>query len=114
MFFTTTIITTIGYGNIAPNTTAGRWGLGIVDIEDTCIMFRAFCIVFAIIGIPLTLSVLADLAAALATVISRLCNYIKSFRPVLIKYRLISHTPGDDGKGLEIPQPTTTHQSRII
>ena len=108
MFFTTTIITTIGYGNIAPTTTAGRWEVGIVMVnnEDTCIMFRAFCIVFAIIGIPLTLSVLADLAAALATVISRLCNYIKSFRPVLIKYRLISHTPGDDGKGLEIPQHT--------
>ena len=41
VFFCTTILTTIGYGNIAPVTTYGR----------------VFCILFAIIGVPFSLSV---------------------------------------------------------
>lgn len=44
VFFSTTILTTIGYGNIAPETTNGRM----------------FCMVYALIGIPLTLTVIAD------------------------------------------------------
>jgi hypothetical protein len=43
-----------GYGNIAPVTIGGR----------------VFCILFAIIGIPFTLSVLADVGQITATLIS--------------------------------------------
>lgn len=59
-------------------------------------LFRIFCIVFAIIGIPLTLSVLADLGAILATIINKLCTYMKTLRPVR-KYKLISNTLQEDG-----------------
>ena len=48
------IIDFLGYGNIAPVTRAGR----------------VFCIVFAIIGIPFTLSVIADVGSICATMVS--------------------------------------------
>jgi len=54
IFFSTTILTTIGYGNIAPVTFAGR----------------LFCIFFAIVGIPFTLSVMADIGAILASLVT--------------------------------------------
>ena len=54
VFFTSTIVTTVGYGNIAPATTAGR----------------LFCILFAIIGIPFTLSVIADVGQICATIVT--------------------------------------------
>ena len=75
VFFSTTILTTIGgttqqiltpifhtklkpsvkgYGNIAPKTFAGR----------------LFCILFAIVGIPFTLSVIADVGQLFATLVS--------------------------------------------
>jgi len=54
VFFTSTILTTIGYGNIAPVTTAGR----------------VFCLLFAIVGIPFTLSVIADVGQIFATLLS--------------------------------------------
>uniref|UniRef100_A0A336KAZ3 CSON001042 protein n=1 Tax=Culicoides sonorensis TaxID=179676 RepID=A0A336KAZ3_CULSO len=51
VFFSSTILTTIGYGNIAPVTFEGR----------------LFCIFFALIGIPLTLTVIADWGRLFAT-----------------------------------------------
>ena len=66
VFFSTTILTTIGgttttinfittgYGNIAPKTFSGR----------------LFCILFAIVGIPFTLSVIADVGQIFATLVS--------------------------------------------
>ncbi len=56
VFFSSTIITTVGYGNIAPVTTGGR----------------VFCILFAIIGIPFTLSVIADVGQITATIVTTL------------------------------------------
>ena len=44
----------LGYGNIAPVTTAGR----------------VFCLLFAIVGIPFTLSVIADVGQIFATLLS--------------------------------------------
>ena len=44
IFFASTVCTTIGYGNIVPETFEGR----------------LFCIFFALIGIPFTLTVIAD------------------------------------------------------
>ncbi|XP_014355577.1 TWiK family of potassium channels protein 9 [Papilio machaon] len=54
VFFSSTVLTTIGYGNIVPET---FWG-------------RLFCIAYALIGIPLTLTVIADLGRVFATVLS--------------------------------------------
>lgn len=51
----------VGYGNIAPVTTAGR----------------VFCILFAIVGIPFTLSVIADVGQIFATLLSTLWNRYK-------------------------------------
>ncbi|CAG9792065.1 unnamed protein product [Diatraea saccharalis] len=54
VFFSSTVLTTIGYGNIVPET---FWG-------------RLFCIAYALIGIPLTLTVIADLGRVFATCVS--------------------------------------------
>lgn len=56
VFFSSTVLTTIGYGNIVPVTIAGR----------------AFCICFALIGIPFTLTVIADWGRLFATAVSML------------------------------------------
>ncbi|XP_063234593.1 TWiK family of potassium channels protein 7 [Bacillus rossius redtenbacheri] len=50
VFFASTVLTTIGYGNIVPVT---FWG-------------RAFCVVFALVGLPLTLGVVADMGRLFA------------------------------------------------
>jgi len=50
VFFSLTILTTIGYGNFATETFGGR----------------LFCLLFGIIGIPLMLSVLADVGGLMA------------------------------------------------
>ena len=53
----------LGYGNIAPVTAEGR----------------VFCIIFAIIGIPFTLSVIADVGSICATVVSTVWDKLKPF-----------------------------------
>ncbi|XP_045108569.1 potassium channel subfamily K member 1-like [Portunus trituberculatus] len=55
VFFASTIVTTIGYGNQAPVT---FWG-------------RLFCILFGFIGIPVTLSVISELGTFFANLVSR-------------------------------------------
>ena len=56
-----------GYGHIAPVTTGGR----------------AFCIMFAMIGIPFTLTVLADIGQIFATLVSTVGAKVKlMFQPV--------------------------------
>jgi len=78
VFFTTTILTTIGYGNIAPVTFAGR----------------LFCILFAIIGIPFTLSVMADIGAIFATIVTLLWkNYKEKVVPLMEKYKIVKPKP---------------------
>ena len=73
VFFSTTILTTIGYGNIAPVTFPGR----------------LFCIFFAIVGVPFTLSVIADVGQILATIVSKLAEkYKRDIKPVLVKYNI--------------------------
>ncbi|XP_066976597.1 potassium channel subfamily K member 15-like isoform X1 [Macrobrachium rosenbergii] len=52
-FFSATVLTTVGYGNIAPSTAGGR----------------IFCMIFALIGIPLTLSGIAVIGDILASVL---------------------------------------------
>lgn len=60
VFFSSTVLTTIGYGNIVPVTTGGR----------------AFCIMFALVGIPLTLTVIADWGRLFATTVSTLMHHL--------------------------------------
>ncbi|CAH1159361.1 unnamed protein product [Phaedon cochleariae] len=60
VFFSSTVLTTIGYGHIVPMTTEGR----------------AFCILFAFIGIPLTLTVIADWGRLFATTVSSVYHHI--------------------------------------
>eukprot|EP00794_Sanderia_malayensis_P006361 gene6361-7089_t len=60
VFFASTVVTTIGYGNLAPATGFGR----------------AFCVVYAIFGIPLTLILLAIVGKILAKYINELCGLI--------------------------------------
>ncbi|RZF39600.1 hypothetical protein LSTR_LSTR001121 [Laodelphax striatellus] len=50
IFFAVTVLTTIGYGNVAPSTSLGRGA----------------CILFALVGIPLTLTVIADVGRLMA------------------------------------------------
>ncbi|XP_053947572.1 TWiK family of potassium channels protein 7-like [Anastrepha ludens] len=60
VFFSSTVLTTIGYGNIVPVTTGGR----------------VFCICFALIGIPFTLTVIADWGRLFATAVSVMGKYM--------------------------------------
>ena len=62
----------LGYGNIAPVTRAGR----------------VFCIIFAIIGIPFTLSVIADVGSICATVVSTIYEKYKPwYQKIRKRYR---------------------------
>ncbi|XP_023013009.1 TWiK family of potassium channels protein 7 isoform X1 [Leptinotarsa decemlineata] len=68
VFFSSTVLTTIGYGHIVPMTTEGR----------------AFCIVFALVGIPLTLTVIADWGRLFATTVSTVFRHIP---PLPVRFR---------------------------
>jgi len=70
VFFSSTIITTVGYGNMAPVT---WWG-------------RAFCIFFAIVGIPYTLSVIGDIGQILATLVSTIGGKLKPILSPIVDY----------------------------
>ncbi|XP_076686829.1 TWiK family of potassium channels protein 7-like isoform X2 [Andrena cerasifolii] len=65
VFFASTVLTTIGYGNVVPSTS---WG-------------RIFCIFFAFIGIPLTLIVIADWGKLFAGAVVKIGLAIKSKLP---------------------------------
>ncbi|XP_017769645.1 PREDICTED: TWiK family of potassium channels protein 7 [Nicrophorus vespilloides] len=75
VFFSSTVITTIGYGDIVPMTTEGR----------------AFCIVFALVGIPLTLTVIADWGRLFATTVSTLMSHLPSV-PKMCKTATVART----------------------
>ncbi|CAG7678707.1 unnamed protein product [Allacma fusca] len=64
-FFASTVLTTIGYGDMAPET---PWG-------------RGFCILFALIGIPFTLTVIADVGKLMAALVSMSAKRLKKSLP---------------------------------
>ena len=65
----------VRYGHIAPETRGGR----------------GFCMIYAIVGIPLCLSVLADIGAVLATIINKMIQqYRMVILPLLHKYNVIA------------------------
>ena len=66
----------LGYGNIAPATFPGR----------------LFCLFFGIIGIPFTLSVIADVGGLFATILSKFWEKHKEkFKTIQEKLRKIRH-----------------------
>ncbi|XP_071644715.1 LOW QUALITY PROTEIN: potassium channel subfamily K member 15-like [Temnothorax longispinosus] len=69
IFFASTVLTTIGYGNVVPST---NWG-------------RIFCILFAFIGIPLTLIVIADWGKLFASAVVHIVLTMKSKLPFRAK-----------------------------
>ncbi|KAJ8725095.1 hypothetical protein PYW07_016053 [Mythimna separata] len=69
VFFSSTVLTTIGYGNIVPET---FWG-------------RLFCIAYALIGIPLTLTVIADLGRVFATLVSIIAKQLPAMPKCCIR-----------------------------
>ncbi|KAK6765835.1 hypothetical protein RB195_025634 [Necator americanus] len=71
IFFATTVITTIGYGNLVPTTTSGRIA----------------CIIFALFGIPLLLVTIADIGKFLSEFLSFLYKSYRSFKRKLIARR---------------------------
>ncbi|TMS36440.1 hypothetical protein L596_003602 [Steinernema carpocapsae] len=76
IFFATTVITTIGYGNLVPATQLGRYA----------------CIVFALFGIPLLLVTIADIGKFLSDFLSFLYRNFRAFkRKVRKQSRRISH-----------------------
>ncbi|KAL1505635.1 hypothetical protein ABEB36_005156 [Hypothenemus hampei] len=79
VFFCSTVLTTIGYGNIVPMTLEGK----------------AFCIVFALVGIPLTMTVIADwgrlFASTLSAVMKRIPPLPKSIRNAMVARRTSSY-----------------------
>ncbi|KAL3982202.1 Ion channel family protein [Acanthocheilonema viteae] len=76
IFFATTVITTIGYGNLVPATQVGR----------------ITCICFALFGIPLLLVTIADIGKFLSDFLSFLYRTYRSFkRKVCRQSRRISH-----------------------
>ncbi|KAL6738368.1 hypothetical protein Aduo_011923 [Ancylostoma duodenale] len=62
LIFAFTVITTIGYGHVAPETFNGR----------------LFCIVYGLIGVPLTLLTIADLGMFLAILLRKSTNFMYS------------------------------------
>ncbi|XP_076833933.1 potassium channel subfamily K member 17-like [Brachyhypopomus gauderio] len=58
--FAATVVTTIGYGNISPKTTLGQ----------------IFCVVFAIVGIPLNIVVLNRVGKNMLAVERKVCTFI--------------------------------------
>ncbi|CAD6189003.1 unnamed protein product [Caenorhabditis auriculariae] len=70
-FFAATVITTIGYGNLVPTTTAGR----------------VACIIFALFGIPLLLVTIADIGKFLSEFLSFLYRSYRAFKRKVIARR---------------------------
>lgn len=60
VFFAGTVLSTIGYGNVSPMTQSGK----------------LFCMLFAIIGIPITLVLLTSIIERLMSLTNSLFNYI--------------------------------------
>ncbi|XP_011858739.1 PREDICTED: potassium channel subfamily K member 18, partial [Vollenhovia emeryi] len=73
VFFASTVLTTIGYGNVVPST---NWG-------------RIFCILFAFVGIPLTLIVIADWGKLFASAVVYIALMMKSKLPFRAKLSCI-------------------------
>lgn len=84
IFFCMTVTTTIGYGNLSPVTVAGR----------------VICVIYALLGIPLTLALLAIVGKILGDYINDACAWLlKWYRKVHKSYEYERTVQdGDDGQ----------------
>ncbi|KAL9965936.1 hypothetical protein ACROYT_G029803 [Oculina patagonica] len=84
IFFCMTVTTTIGYGNLSPVTTGGR----------------VICVIYALLGIPLTLALLAIVGKILGDYINDACAWLlKWYRKVHKSYEYERTVQdGDDGQ----------------
>ncbi|XP_042889756.1 uncharacterized protein LOC122264773 [Penaeus japonicus] len=101
MFFCSTITTTIGYGHIAPSTSAGR----------------ALTIVYAILGIPIFLILMADFGKLFTRLLKALFVFVKRlyrtatckrFRQTKQMQAMKSSPSPSPGPSPSHPQPITT------
>ncbi|XP_058798668.1 TWiK family of potassium channels protein 7-like isoform X2 [Phymastichus coffea] len=83
VFFASTILTTIGYGNVFPSTFLGR----------------IFCILFALIGIPLTLTVIADYGKLFAKGVSALAKKSRTKMPSCLNSCMPANQAGKNTLG---------------
>lgn len=67
-----------GYGNVVPTTNLGR----------------VFCIFFAFVGIPLTLTVIADWGKLFAEAVSQLTKRIRASLPIFCNFWIPHNTTG--------------------
>ncbi|XP_024941222.1 potassium channel subfamily K member 4 isoform X4 [Cephus cinctus] len=86
IFFASTVLTTIGYGNVVPIT---HWG-------------KLFCILFALVGIPLTLTVIAGWGRLLAEAVSAIAAEITPNLPTSIASCMPTNMAGR--RSLEKPE----------
>lgn len=73
IFFTTTVVTTIGYGNIAPSTPGGQ----------------TFLVFYAIVGIPLALVLFSSVGTVLSNALGSLVSRIKTKHPLPLKIAVV-------------------------
>ena len=71
VFFSTTILTTIGWKIKVEKVKIIPWLSGYGNIAPVTFPGRLFCLLFGIIGIPFTLSVIADVGGLFATLLSK-------------------------------------------
>ncbi|CAJ0942582.1 unnamed protein product, partial [Mesorhabditis belari] len=90
MFYVGALITTIGYGNIAPRTDLGR----------------AFSVVYALVGIPLVLAILSQFGRTLTNVVSELWQKYRQ-RVKKARSRIWSKAKG-------APLPTEKRRNTIL
>ncbi|CAH3158579.1 unnamed protein product [Porites lobata] len=84
IFFCMTVTTTIGYGSLAPAT---AWG-------------RVICVIYALLGIPLTLALLAIVGKILGDYINDACAFmLKWYRKVHKSYEYERTVQEGDGEG---------------
>ncbi|XP_047476089.1 TWiK family of potassium channels protein 7-like [Penaeus chinensis] len=84
VFFASTVITTIGYGNMAPVT---AWG-------------RFFCILYGFVGIPVTLSVIADLGTIFANMVLAISKKFRRVAKNCAPFKELKLPGEDQSRGL--------------
>ncbi|XP_031555214.1 potassium channel subfamily K member 18-like [Actinia tenebrosa] len=88
IFFCMTVTTTIGYGHLAPVTTFGRM----------------ICVIYALLGIPLTLALMAVIGKLVGDSINHACSlFLKWLQRLYPKYEYESNNPDNEDGEIDAP-----------